>query len=196
MNTRRSLLATIATDVRRIIDHRRLTAMPNSDLLEYLVLQQLGGGAAVSGQVWLQVAMLVCLFLVAILRPEVVRAKALFRMACVLFALSLLVSPTLNFLLSYLSRLGGAGAPYGRMQGDVSILMSFPSVISAVLFGLSLICGLCSLGLGSAAAAAAKPAQSLARFMAQPASAAGGPEDLPKPRRAPSSGIHPLDEPD
>src|SRR5437660_11068888 len=87
--------------------HSPLTSMPNSDLLEYLIYQQqLGGGGAAAAQVWLQVALLVCLFLAGIFRPEVVRAKPLFRMACVLLALSLLVSPTLNFLLGYLLRLG------------------------------------------------------------------------------------------
>src|SRR5262245_21989679 len=100
--------------------------MQNSDLLEILVLQQLGSsGAAAMAQVWLQVAMLVCLFSAAILRPEVVRAKALFRMSCVLFALSLLVSPTLNFLLGYLLRANNPGPAYGRMQGEMTVLLSF-----------------------------------------------------------------------
>jgi hypothetical protein len=171
--------------------------MQNSDVLEYLMLQQLGGGgAAASAQVWLQVALLVCLFLAAILRPEVVRAKALFRMACVLFALSLLVSPTLNFLLGYLLRLGNPGPAYGRMQGEMTVLLSFPSVISSVLFGLSLICGLCSLGLGGAVAAAAKTPQSMSKVATQPTRPAGGLEDIPQPRSAPPSRVHPLDEPD
>src|SRR5437870_2673223 len=111
------------------VHHSPLTSMQNSDLLEYLIYQQqLGGGGAASAQVWLQVALLVCLFLAAIFRPEVVRAKPLFRMACVLLALSLLVSPTLNFLLGYLLRLGsGSGPSYNRMNGDMTVLLSFPS---------------------------------------------------------------------
>src|SRR5436190_21703414 len=120
--------------------------MPNSDLLELLMYQQLGAGSASSAQVWLQVALMVCLFLAAIFRPEVVRAKPLFRMACVLLALSLLVSPTLNFLLGYLLRAGsGPGPSSSRMSGEMTVLLAFPSVVSSVLFGLSVICGLCSL---------------------------------------------------
>ena len=107
--------------------------MQSSDFLEYLVLQQAAGGGAAGAVVWLQVALLVCLFLVAILRPGVVRSKSLFRLAGVLFALSLLISPTLNFLLGYLYRLSGPGPSYGRMSGEMATLLSFPSVVSAVL---------------------------------------------------------------
>ncbi len=169
--------------------------MRTDDFLEYLVLQQLGGGAAVSAQVWLQVAMLVSLFLAAILRPEVIRAKALFRMACVLFALSLLVSPTLNFLLGQLSRSGSAGPGYGgAMDGEMAILLSFPSVISSVLFGLSLICGLCSL-VSTSGAAAAKGRQSIAALTA-PSDPPRATDETYQPRPAPPSGTHPLDAPD
>ncbi len=164
--------------------------MRNSDFLEYLMLQQLGGGAA-SAQLWLQVAMLVCLFLAAVLRPEVVRSRPLFRLACVLFALSLLVSPTMNYLASYLFRSSSPGPGYGGgMDGDMALLMSFPSVISSVLFGLSLICGLCSLGLPGAAAAAKSP-QSLSALAAP--SGAAAPDETYKPR---PTAPHPLDEPD
>jgi hypothetical protein len=123
--------------------------MPNTNALEYMILQQLfGGGAGGAGQVWLQVAMLVCLFVTGIYRPEVVRAKPLFRLACILFAISLLISPTLNLLLSYLMQMGNSGPSYGRVSDESAMLFSFPSMISAVLFGLSVICGLSSLGLG------------------------------------------------
>jgi hypothetical protein len=177
--------------------------MRDSDYLEYLVLQQLSGGGAGASVVWLQVALLVCLFLVAVLRPSVIRAKALFRLAGVLFALSLLVSPTLNLLLGYLYRLGGGGSSFGR-SSEMTILFSFPAVISAVLFGLSLICGLCSLGLGSAGAASAaaiKPPQTMAELANRPDPRDAGWDEIPKPRSGPpSSGPpsspHPLDEPD
>jgi hypothetical protein len=117
-------------------------------------------------------------------------------MACVLFALSLLVSPTLNFLLGYLVRLGTMGPGYGRMQSEMTVLLSFPSVISSVLFGLSLICGLCSLGLGGAGTAAAKAPQSVAKIAPQPTPAAGGWDDMSGPRSTPAGKPHPLDEPD
>jgi hypothetical protein len=169
--------------------------MANNNFLDYLVYQQLiGGGSAGSSQVWLQVAMLVCLFLVAIFRPEVVRAKPLFRMACMLLALSLLVSPTLNFLLGYLLRVGsGPGPMYGSMSGDMTVLLSFPSVVGSVLFGLSVICGLCSLGLTGIPPAAAKRSQSLTGW----GPTSNPPIAQPPPRRVQNpDGMHPLDEPD
>jgi hypothetical protein len=171
----------------------------NSNLLEYMMLQQLtgGGGGAAGAHVWLQVAMLVCLFLAGLYRPDVVRAKPLFRLACVLFALSLLVSPTLNFLLGYLLSWGGGPGPgFGQMGGETAIIMSFPTMISAILFGLSVICGLSSLGLGAASSAAAKAPQSMGRLPPQPMPPTGLPEPAPRPRTAPPSGVHPLDEPD
>jgi len=174
--------------------------MPNSDLLDYLMLQQLSsGGGAVGAQVWLQVALLVCLFGVGVFRPDVVRAKPLFRLACVLFALSLLISPTLNFLLSYFLRPSGSGPGYPRVNAEMALLLSFPSIISSVLFALSLVCGLCSLGLGGAAHAANKPPQPLARLTPfpaaepAPASTANPP---PAARGGTTGGVHPLDEPD
>jgi hypothetical protein len=136
------------------------------------------------------------LFVAGIYRPEVVRAKPLFRLACVLFALSLLISPTLNFLLGYLLRLSGpAGPTYSRLGGETAVLLSFPTMMSAVLFGLSVICGLCSLGVGTASGAAAKTPQSIAAL--GPHSTASPPTVQPVPRRTASpGGVHPLDEPD
>src|SRR5262249_32784876 len=124
-----------------------------------------------------------------------------FRMACILLALSLLVSPTLNFLLGYLLRIGaGPGPSYGNMSGEMTVLLSFPSVVGSVLFGLSVICGLCSLGLATIPAAVAKRSQSLKGWGPISNSPGNQPESLPQqspPRRLQNpDGVHPLDEPD
>jgi hypothetical protein len=167
------------------------------DLLQYLMWNSLaGGGGAASAQLWLQIVFLVCLFGTAVLRPEAIRNKALFRSACVMFVFSLLISPSMNFLMGYVMQIspGGMMSPTRGPADEAMLLMSAPSLVASVLFGLSVLCALLSLGImpsrrgraGSGAPVAEGPSS-------------GAPRTLPTgwgEAEPPAARVHPLDEPD
>jgi hypothetical protein len=124
----------------------------DNEFLQYLLFKSTAGDGLASAQLWLQIVFLACLFATALLRPEAIRSKPLFRGACILFVLSLLVSPTVNFLLGYfLSHGSGGSSPYPTrgLDEDVLLAASVPSMLGSVLFGLSIICSFFSLELSS-----------------------------------------------
>jgi hypothetical protein len=111
---------------------------------ELIYLQQILG----AGTGWTQATLLAGLFLVLIFRPERIRSRTLFYLACWCFGLSLLVSPAVTVLFSVLG-LGsfvGPRAPgsFGGPGGSV-LLSSVAYLSGPVLFGLSVLLGLLAL---------------------------------------------------
>jgi len=107
---------------------------------ETLLLRQLLGG----GQGWVSAALLICLFLVVLWRPDRIRNYALFRQSGVLLALSLMVPSLLAVLIGLI---GGASL-YGFSSSGMSVFMALTGASGPVLLGLSVIFGLFSLGPG------------------------------------------------
>lgn len=112
---------------------------------EWLALKQLFGDGGLG---WLQVALAACLFLALIFRPERIRSQALFKLACWLFAFSIMVPPVFNIGLTlFASVTKGSWPPSpGASWSPVGpFLLSLERATGPVLFGLSLLCGLLSL---------------------------------------------------
>lgn len=110
---------------------------------ELLYLRQLLGN---SGQGWLQVTLLGFLFLVLVFRPERISNRSLFRVACLLFALSIIVPPVLTFSVSFLTDVATPSQRnYGGMMGESPLMWSLTRALETVLFGTSAMCGLLSL---------------------------------------------------
>ena len=110
------------------------------ELFVYQQLQQLFGGG---GLVWLQAAYLLGLIAVLAFRPERIRLPGLFRWACILFALAVMVPPVLTALLGLLQTIGGGAYRPMRGPGDVfTILIPVINAAGPVLLGASLLCAL------------------------------------------------------
>jgi len=111
---------------------------------EMFLLRQLFG----NGQGWLPAALLICLFLVVLLRPDRVRSPSLFRLSCVLLALSVMVPSLLTVCLGLMDQLDfNIRRSLANRSGIVPLLTN---ASGPVLLGLSIIFGLLSLSLGSA----------------------------------------------
>jgi len=110
---------------------------------ELLYLRQLLGN---SGQGWLQVTLLGFLFLVLVFRPERIYNRSLFRVACLLFALSVIVPPVLTLSVSLLAD-GAVSSSrnYRGMMSQAPHMLSLTATLESVLFGTSAMCGLLSL---------------------------------------------------
>ena len=110
---------------------------------ELFYLRQLFGGSA---QGWLQVTLLGFLFLVLVFKPDRIHNRSLFRVACLLFALSVIVPPVLTFGVSFLA--DGATSSYrnyGPTMGESPLMLSLTGVWAPVLCGTSAMCALLSL---------------------------------------------------
>ena len=110
---------------------------------ELLYLRQLFGN---SGHGWLQVTLLGFLFLVLIFKPDRIVNRSLFRIACFLFALSVILPPLVTLSTSLLA--GDTASSYSRSRAMMSgspLMMSLSSSLGPVLFGISALCGLLSL---------------------------------------------------
>lgn len=141
--------------------------MSNS-LFESMLYSQLGGGGLgglFGGQIWLYVAYLVCLFAVIIYKPERIRNLSMYRRACYLFAISLLLPSLINLAMGTLMA-GSGGGPFisrgsspawaqpgvpmpGGSQLDSTFIMQVTlqilNTFGPVLFGISVLCALISL---------------------------------------------------
>jgi len=117
---------------------------------ELIYLQQLLSG----GTGWTQATLLASLFLVLIFRPDRIRSRTLFYVACWCFGLSLLISPTLNVLVSVLgtSPFGGPRGPGGSPLVALVAYLSGP-----VLFGLAVLLALLALVPGPGQATQFQP---------------------------------------
>jgi hypothetical protein len=110
---------------------------------ELISLQQLLGATG-----WTHATLLASLFLVLVFRPERIRSRTLFYVACWCFGLSLLVSPILNVVFGALgaSLFTGMRGPGGFGGPGGSVLVSLVAYLSGpVLFGLSVLLALLAL---------------------------------------------------
>jgi len=121
---------------------------------ELYVLKQIFGDIGLG---WLYAACLLGLIAVLAFRPERIRLPALFRWACVLFALSIIVPPALSGLFGFLQGMDGG---YGSMRGPGDFwVIVYPLLNAAgpVLLGISIICALVAISPGPRYSAAAQP---------------------------------------
>jgi hypothetical protein len=109
---------------------------------EFTYLQQILGSVFGLGQATLMAS----LFIVLVFRPERIRSRRLFSLACWLFGLSVLLPPILNALLGTV----GAGVftvARGNFPGSGGLGLVFVLAmgLGPVLFGLSLLFALLAL---------------------------------------------------
>jgi hypothetical protein len=96
------------------------------------------------GSVWLPVTMLAGLLLALIFRPNTIHNLFLFRTACLLLALSVIVGPVLHLLLMAANFPGGF-QNYGSNQIGLPFLSACINALGPILQGVSILCGLFSL---------------------------------------------------
>lgn len=95
---------------------------------------------------WLSVTLLVGLLLALIYRPGSIHNLFLFRVACWLLALSVVVSPLMRMFISMFPMNFSGNSPYGMSPSSTyQFLSASVYVVEAGLEGASLICGLLSL---------------------------------------------------
>lgn len=107
---------------------------------EIFLLQQLLGG---SGLGWTPVALLVCLFLVLILRPERIQKRARFKTACWLLTLSIIAPPIMNVLT--LVAMSPLLSPYSRQTLVWPVVHGLAGVVGPALVGVGAFLGLTAL---------------------------------------------------
>ena len=97
------------------------------------VLAQLFGGMT---QVWLNVAFIVCIFGVLAWKPERIVNLSSFRVACLLFALSILAPSFGVFVLDSATDVGGARgrSPFGEITTTMKIVNLLPPLFFACAF--------------------------------------------------------------
>ena len=118
---------------------------------EALYLRQMFGGG---GSGWVQAVLVLCLFLVVLWKPERIRVPALFKMACMLLALSVVFPELLNSCMWFWNLMfpgsqgsrGAMGGILGRgSSGGPGLLFIISGLSGPVLTSLTLICGLFSI---------------------------------------------------
>lgn len=87
-----------------------------------------------SVHIWIDIAFLVCLFGTLVLKPERIRNIFLFRVACLLFAISITAPNMVVFVIQDSPGLG-----------QISPLLSFLTAIGPIFFGLSFLATVGSL---------------------------------------------------
>jgi len=109
--------------------------MPSELLFLRQFFSQLGPNYA-------QVTMLVGLLLVVIYRPERIYLPGMFRLSCVLLAVSVLVTPITSAIMNMMTLVSGSGM--GR-SSPAALLLSLVQLIEPILVALSICFGLFSL---------------------------------------------------
>ncbi len=92
-----------------------------------------------------QVAMLVGLLLVAIYRPERICLPGMFRLSCVLLAVSILVTPITMAIMSTMMGVSGSGMGRPGNASEFALLFSLLQIIEPILVALSICFGIFSL---------------------------------------------------
>ncbi len=92
-----------------------------------------------------QVTMLVGLLLVAIYRPERICLPGMFRLSCVLLAVSIPVTAVVTFIMNAMVDVTGSGLSRMGNASGFAVLFSMLQVIEPILVGLSICLGLFSL---------------------------------------------------
>jgi hypothetical protein len=109
---------------------------------EVLYLAQMLNSAGIG---WLPAVLLTGLLLALLFKPENVHSWPLFRLSCWLLAISIIVMPLLNVLISFTQGNSmGSRFPNG-LQGMPPFIIAFIYAISPILQGISIICGLLSM---------------------------------------------------
>lgn len=92
----------------------------------YGISQMINGLTGNSGQVWLNVAFVICAFFALIIRPEGICSRVRFRCGCGVFAISLLI-PGFAWLLA------------GNMEGESGAggIFFYSSILSSLLYSLA-----------------------------------------------------------
>ncbi len=92
-----------------------------------------------------QLAMLVGLLLVVIYRPERICLPGMFRLSCVLLAVSVFVTPIASGIVTSMMATSRNGMYNSGSQGEFAMLFSLVQVIEPILVALSICFGLFSL---------------------------------------------------
>ena len=116
--------------------------MRNGEISELLFLRQFLTPS------YPQLAMLVGLLLVAIYRPERINRIGMFRLSCVLLALSILATPIATAVVSMMALLSGGMGRSGNVD-EATLLYSLMQIIEPILVALSICFGVFSLLPGS-----------------------------------------------
>ena len=95
---------------------------------------------------WLEAALLVCLFVVAVFRPERIRSMAEFRLACFVFALTVIAPTGVNLFLTSTKlfsqqgpRFGGGGFPTSTQDPGIWMYAAaIPAILLTVSFLLAI----------------------------------------------------------
>jgi hypothetical protein len=115
--------------------------MSMRDLQELYFMRQFLGDA----QGWLQVAFLLCLFAVLLLKPEKIRSAGQFRLAWLFLVLSIVVPQLMMLGLGFLSVTGS----YSYRSSDaVSLLTALQAGSGPLLFGVALLFAFMALSPG------------------------------------------------
>ena len=91
-------------------------------------LSQLFGGMT---QVWLNVAFVVCVFTVVTYKPDRIRNLSMFRMGCILFALSV-IAPSLMFIVGTATQQTRSGG--GNPFGEITLTLKIANLVAPLLF--------------------------------------------------------------
>ena len=102
----------------------------------YGISQMINGITGNSGQVWLNVAFVVCAFFALIIRPEGICSRVRFRCGCGVFAISLLI-PSFAWLL-----MGNYG-----VEPEAGGIFFYSSVLSSLLYSLAFFLAVTSMVL-------------------------------------------------
>ena len=92
-----------------------------------------------------QLAMLAGLLLVAIFRPERIYRLGMFRLSCMLLALSILATPIASAIMNAMMTISGSGMGRSSGANEFVLLFSMMQVIEPILVALSIFFGLFSL---------------------------------------------------
>jgi hypothetical protein len=109
---------------------------------ELMYLQQLLGR---SGEGWLSVTLLVGLLLALIFRPNTIHNLFLFRAACWLLALSVVIPPMSNLMISLFGVSRSGAFRMGTSFSEAQLLVACTNTLGFIMQGASILCGLFSL---------------------------------------------------
>ena len=106
-----------------------------------------------------QVAMLIGLLLVAIYRPDRIRLPLMFRISCLLLAVSMVVTPLSSAVINTMMTTSSNGMGRSSNPGEVALLYSLAQVVEPILVALSICLGLFALLPSSRGQASSGPRQ-------------------------------------
>src|SRR4051812_48072703 len=109
-----------------------------------IFLRQLYAG---TGEVWLAVAYVVCMFGVSAFRPRRIGTPALFRLSYLLFALYLVVPSVAFSILEIKEARAEKGGERKEAEAQLLVASSVVQGVSKALLALTILCGLACVAL-------------------------------------------------